>query len=66
MFPVAHTDELQRQIRVLHIEKDAKQQEAEDLRRRLHLSKKENRRLKAVLIKVGHDMIEEGHSVDSL
>jgi chromosome segregation ATPase len=38
--------DLERQIRVLQMENDAKDQEVDDFRRRLHLAKKENQRLR--------------------
>ena len=60
---IDHIEELKRQIRVLEMEKDATSEEVDDLRRRLQLSKKEIRRLRAVLIKSGEEMVKEGGSV---
>lgn len=37
-------------------------EEVADLRRRLHVTQKDNQRLKKILINLGEKMIEEGHS----
>ena len=62
--PPIDVEELKRQIQVLQMENDAKYQEVEDFRRRLHLTKRDNRRLRQLLIKLGQEMVEEGCSVD--
>jgi hypothetical protein len=62
--PPIDVEELKRQIHVLQMENDAKCQEVEDFRRRLHLTKRDNRRLRQLLIKLGQEMVEEGSSVN--
>jgi chromosome segregation ATPase len=55
-------EELNRQIKLLQMEQDAMYEEVADLRRRLHVTQKDNQRLKKILINLGEKMIEEGHS----
>jgi hypothetical protein len=54
--------ELNRQIKLLQMEQDAMYEEVADLRRRLHLTQKDNQRLRNTLINLGEKLIEEGHS----
>jgi hypothetical protein len=64
--PPIDVKELKRQIQVLQMENDAKYQEVEDFRRRLHLTIRDNRHLRQLLIKLGQEMVEEGCSVNDL
>jgi hypothetical protein len=59
---LSHIKELSRQIQVLQMENDAKDQEVDNFRRRLHLSKKENQRLREALMRFGQEMVLEGCS----
>lgn len=51
---------LRSQIVVLEFERDAAFQEIEDLRKKLHLTKKDNKHLREVLINFGKEMLRKG------
>jgi hypothetical protein len=51
---------LRNQIVVLEFERDAAFQEIEDLRKKLHLTKKDNKHLREVLINFGKEMMRKG------
>ena len=59
-------EELNRQIRILQMERDATNEEVDDLRKRLLLSLKDNQHLRKMLVNIGEEMIQEGQSGSSV
>ena len=57
-------NEFKWQIKVLQMEKDATYEEVKDFRKRLYHMKKDNQHLKAILTKLGQEMVKKGYSIE--